>query len=551
MHTDFLTLTPTLSQRERGSCVKKKVDIMRAQFSGLLLALTVCLLAAGARAADSRPNIVIIMADDMGYSDLGCYGSEIRTPHVDRLAEGGLRFTQFYNTARCCPTRAALLTGLYSHQAGVGHMVRDDELPGYRGHLSERCVTIAEVLSTAGYRTLMSGKWHVGEKRPHWPVERGFDRSFGLISGGTNYFRLDPGRKMAIDSERYNPPAEGFYITDWISDHAAEMIRANGPREEPFFLYVAYTAPHWPLHALPEDIERYRGKYLDGWDALRERRLARMVELGLIEEHENLSPRHDDAPAWDDLSEEKKKDVDLKMAVYAAQIDRMDQGIGNILAALDETGERENTLVLFLCDNGGCAEEVDRGTPGVPPGGADSFLSYGLPWANASNTPFRLFKHWVHEGGISTPLVASWPAVIREPQITNQPGHVIDLMATCVDLAEAQYPASYQGRAITPLEGKSLRPIFEGKTREGHEAIFWEHEGNQAVRQGKWKLVSRYLSPWELYDLEADRAELNNLAALHSSRVEQMAERYGEWAQRAGVVPWREIRTIRRGARRP
>ena len=507
---------------------------------GLLFALTVS--AGSAWAAAPRPNIVIIMADDMGFSDVGCYGSEIHTPNIDRLAAGGVRFTQFYNTARCCPTRASLLTGLYPHQAGIGHMVGDYGHPGYRGFLSDRCVTIAEVLREAGYTTLMSGKWHVGEKRPHWPCDRGFERYFGLISGGSNYWRLDKGRQMAVDNTPYTPP-ETFYMTDAFADHAVQFIDAHGRGEKPFFLYLPFTSPHWPLHAHPQDIAKYTSKYMIGWDELRRRRHKRMIELGLVDARWRITPRDTQAKAWEDV--ENKADWDLKMAVYAAQIDRMDQGIGRIIAKLRELKIERNTLVLFLADNGGCAERIDRGKKGVPPGPADSFLSYGLPWANASNTPFRRYKHWVHEGGISTPLIAHWPDVIKPDQMTPQPGHLIDLMATCVDVAGATYPKARNGKPITPLEGKSLMPIFQGKTRKGHDAIYWEHEGNRAVRQGKWKLVSRHPGrharrpgPWELYDLEADRTELNNLAETHPEKVRQLAALYTAYAERAAVRPW-------------
>ncbi len=492
-----------------------------------------------------RPNIIIIMADDMGFSDIGCYGGEVRTPHLDRLAANGIRFTQFYNTARCCPTRASLLTGLYQHQAGIGHMVGDYGHPSYRGFLTDRCVTIAEVLRTAGYRTLMSGKWHVGEDRPHWPCDRGFDKYFGLISGASNFWRLDPGRKMAMDNTPWTPPTDGsFYMTDAFTDHAVEFIEAYGKQDKPFFLYVPYTAPHWPLHAWPEDIARYQGKYMGGWDELRKRRLKRMIELGIIDPRWELTPRDPAAKPWSEMP--NKEDWDLRMAVYAAQIDRMDQGIGKIVDAVGKQGLMDRTLILFLADNGGCAERIDRGKKGVPPGPADSFLSYNLPWANASNTPFRLYKHWVHEGGISTPLIAHWPAVIEPNQITHQPGHLIDLMATCVDLAGATYPATFNGKPITPMEGKSLAPIFRGKQRQGHEAIFWEHEGNRAVRQGKWKLVSRYVGrrwkghhgEWELYDMQADRTEMHDLAGSKPEKVRELVALYNAWTERAGVVPW-------------
>jgi arylsulfatase A-like enzyme len=519
--------------------------------SRLCLAALGCLVLAPRLGAEekkpARPNILIIMADDMGLSDLGCYGSEIATPNVDGLARKGVRFTQFYNTARCCPTRASLLTGLYPHQAGVGHMVGDYKRPGYRGRLNDRCVTIAEVLKPAGYRTYLSGKWHVGEQKGHWPYDRGFERSYALVSGGTNYFRLDPGRTLAIDDKPIKPP-EKWYITDAITDHAVKFLKDHGKSDKPFFLYLAYTAPHWPLHAHEADIKKYRGKYKKGWDALREERHARMKKMGIVEGKWALTARDAGVPAWEKAK--NKEDWDLRMAVYAAQIECMDRGIGQVLAQLKATGALENTLVMFLADNGGCAEIIDRGKKGEPAGGADSFLSYGVGWANASNTPFRLYKHWVHEGGISTPLVASWPAVIKKGAITHQPGHLIDLMATCLDVAGAKYPAKFNDKAITPLEGKSLRPIFEGKTRAGHDAIYWEHEGNRAVRQGKWKLVARFKQPWELYDLEADRTETRDLAKGRPERVKAMAGLYDKWAERANVVPWEKARPGKKGKKK-
>lgn len=499
------------------------------------------------RASRARANIVLIMADDMGFSDIGCYGGEIHTPNLDRLAAGGLRFTQFYNAARCCPTRASLLTGLYPHQAGIGHMVGNKGYPPYQGYLNERCVTIAEALKLGGYRTLMSGKWHVGENRPHWPTDRGFDKYFGLISGGANYFDITKTkakgvkRQMAIDDKPYTPPKEGFYITDAFSNNAVNLIDQYGQGGEPFFLYLPYTAPHWPLHARPEDIAKYEGKYLKGWDKLRKERRERMIKMGLISDKWQLSPR--DTTTWPWSDEKNKELLDLKMAVYAAQIERMDYGIGRVFDKIREIGARDNTLVLFLADNGGCAEGgpvgFDNRKNGLPPGGVDSYMSYGLSWANASNTPFRRYKHWVHEGGIATPLIAHWPAVIKNAgSLTHQPGHIIDIMATCLDAAGIEYPGTHKGGVLTPLEGKSLLPIFEGRRRKPHEAIYWEHEGNRAVRQGKWKLVSLHGKPWELYDLEADRTELSDLADKHPEKVEQLKVLYRSWAQRCGVLPW-------------
>ena len=504
-------------------------------------------LAAGAGAALSptaqgadRPDIIVIMADDLGFSDLGCFGSEIATPNLDRLAAGGMRLTQFYNTARCCPTRAALLTGLYSHQAGIGHMVNPRPLPGYQGYLNDRCVTIAEAMREGGYRTGMTGKWHVGEERPHWPTDRGFERYWGLISGASSYFAIDKGRGAALQDQPWSPPETGFYITDEIADRAAGHMDAFRRGTDPYFLYVAFTAPHWPLHALEEDVQRYEGKYMKGWDELRRERHRRMIDMGIVDRRWPLTPRDDDAPAWESVAD--KKDRDRRMAVYAAQIDRLDRGVGRILDQVKRSGREDNTLIMFLADNGGCAEEIDRGTKGARAGTPESYLSYGLPWANASNTPFRRYKHWVHEGGIASPFIARWPSVIKKTNtLTPQPGHLIDIMATCLDTGGVRYPETYKGKKITPLEGKSLRPIFEGKQRRGHDGIYWEHEGNRAVREGKWKLVSRFPGQWELYDLEADRTELKDLAAAEPQRVERMSAMYQKWADRAGVVPWDKL----------
>jgi arylsulfatase A-like enzyme len=300
-----------------------------------------------------RPNIIVIMADDMGFSDIGCYGSEIATPNLDRLARGGMRVAQFYNTARCCPTRAALMTGLYSHQAGIGHMIQETPHPSYRGFLNDRCVTIAEVMRAAGYRTAMAGKWHVGENRPHWPTDRGFERYFGLISGASNYFRLEGPRKMALDDKPYTPPSDGkFYMTDAFTDHALEFIDGFSS-QDPYFLYLAYTAPHWPLHALPEDIAKYRGKYKKGWDELRKTRHAKQIELGIVDRKWKVTERDAKVPTWE--NEKDQDDMDLRMAVYAAQIDRVDQNIGRLLKKLEEKKQLDNTLILFLADNGGCA----------------------------------------------------------------------------------------------------------------------------------------------------------------------------------------------------
>jgi arylsulfatase A-like enzyme len=508
---------------------------------------------------------MLIMVDDMGYSDIGCYGGEINTPNLDKLAANGLRFTQFYNTARCCPTRASLMTGLYPHQAGVGHMMSDSGLEGYRGDLNNRCVTIAEVFRQAGYSTYMTGKWHVTKQVGHWsgnekltskhnwPCQRGFDRFYGTIHGAGSFF--DP-ITLTRDNTPIEPETDTYYYTDAISDNTVRYINEH-KTGKPFFCYVAYTAPHWPLHALPADIERYKGRYDRGWDVLRAERLRRMVKMGFINPNWKLTARDPRVQPWEHAAD--KSWQAHRMEVYAAQIDRVDQGIGRIVSALKKTGRFDNTLILFLADNGGCAEEIGQkwgglhiprktrdgqpiqkgNNPLVMPGTEETYQSYGVPWANASNTPFRLYKHWVHEGGIATPLIVRWPMRIGDcGRLCHQPGHLIDIMATCIDVAGTEYPTSYNGRRIVPLEGKSLVPAFANKPIK-REAIYWEHEGNRAIRAGKWKLVARGKNgPWELYDLDADRTETNNLAAVYPDRAKQMAEMWQHWAQRACVLPW-------------
>lgn len=481
-----------------------------------------------------RPNIIIVMADDMGFSDIGCYGGEIETPNLNRLAANGMRFSQFYNTGRCCPTRASLLTGLYSHQAGIGHMTGNKGVPSYQGYLNDRCLTIAEALKPAGYRTLITGKWHVGSRPEQWPLKRGFDRFYGIPQGGGIYFRLKQGRQLILDNQSIQPP-EDWYVTDAFTDHAIKFIEESTTQKQPFFLYLAHIAPHWPLMAHDEDIKKYKNKYMIGWDKVRQQRYHRMVKMGLINKDWPMSKRDSTSIPWEE--EDRKEMMDLRMAVYAAQVDRIDQNIGKLMTALKKQGVERDTLVMFLSDNGGSPEGgrrgFSRGKKGAQVGTADSYVSYGLSWANASNTPFRRYKSWVHEGGISTPLIAHWPNGIQKQDWYRSPCHVIDLMPTCLDLAGASYPK----KGKTPLPGTSLTPAFRGKAIE-RDALYWEHEGNRAMRQGKWKIVAKHKSPWELYDLEADRTETKDLSKKHPERKKAMIAKYQSWTKSAGVRPW-------------
>jgi arylsulfatase A-like enzyme len=495
-----------------------------------------------------KPNIIVIMADDLGYSDIGCYGSEILTPNLDALAAKGAKFTQFYNAARCCPSRATLLTGVYPHQAGMGGMVtsaiknRAPETP-YQGWLSRNTVTVAEVLKKAGYQTYMSGKWHVGEERPDWPLQRGFDQYFGLISGATSYYRLLPGRLMLEGNEPY-PIPDDFYFTDAISKKAVDYIDvASG---KPFFLYVAYTAPHWPIHAPDEEIAKYRGKYLKGWDKLRQERYQKQQKIGLLPRNVSLSERDPSILAWEDAP--NKDEWDLKMAAYAAMVTRMDKGIGQIVAKLKATGQLDNTLIMFLSDNGACAEELggrarrDLGEAAyerslvTPPGKKGSYDAYGKEWANLGNVPFRLYKSYTNEGGTATPLIVHYPKLIGKAFQTDQVGHIMDIMPTCLELAGATYPATYEGHSIKPVEGKSLLPILGGKVRTPHDFIAWEHFENRAIREGNWKLVwSKEKKKWELYDLAKDRSEMHDLSATMPQKVQQLGTLYDGWATKVGV----------------
>jgi arylsulfatase A-like enzyme len=530
---------------------------------------------------DRRPNVVLILADDLGYSDLGSYGGEISTPNLDRLARNGLRFTQFYNAARCYPTRAALLTGLYPHRAGMGSGTTDQGLPGYRGHLAENTVTLAEVLRDAGYRTGMVGKWHVSntlaredeQEQLAWlshrrdfgpfspieqyPVHRGFDDFFGNIWGVVDFF--DPFSLVnGVDPVPAVPA--GYYHTDALSDSAVAYVDLYARDARPFFLYLAHTAPHWPLHALPEDIARYEDTYTNGWQSIRAARHRRMIESGIIAPGTEISPRVDPELSWPQ-NEDSLWDA-RAMAVHAAMVDRMDQGIGRLVRRLEELGELDNTLIFFLSDNGASPERPSQFGPGFDragstrdgrsvrfpvgkeiealPGPQTVHSGIGPRWANVANTPFRWWKARTHEGGIATPLIVHWPRglSVAPGSVTHQPGHVVDLMATIADAAGATYPAEFKGREISPLDGRSLVPVLRGETRAGHAALFWEHQGARAVRRGNWKLVSPSArAPWELYDLAVDRTELRDLSQSNSELVRELTRLWEEWAAASQVLP--------------
>ncbi|MEM9942068.1 MAG: arylsulfatase [Planctomycetota bacterium] len=534
------------------------------------------------------PNIILIMADDMGFSDIGCYGSEIETPVLDRLANNGVRFTQFYNTSRCCPTRAALLTGLYSHQAGIGLMTGDRGYDAYRGDLNRNCVTLAEALRPAGYRTYMAGKWHVtrhvspnGNKQ-NWPIQRGFDRFYGTITGAGSYFdpaTLCRGNKFVtpVNDKKYQPAS--YYYTDAINENAVTFIRDHfsDKTSRPFFLYVSYTSAHWPMHARPEEIEKYKGKYDAGFNKIRNQRYRKSIECGVIDSRWPIS---DADSNWD---KHKNREWDIRnMEVYAAMVDRMDQGIGWIVSEVKKHDALDNTIIIYLQDNGGCAEGYGRRSnqdkmkdadyqplgpeelqnkiwppmqtrdgrpvhcgPEVVAGAEDTFVAYGRAWANVSNTPFRGYKHDAFEGGISTPFIFHWPNGIpnsRQNTINHYPCHLIDVMPTLLQASGARYPKTIAGQNIKPVEGVNLIPALSGEPIERASPLGFEHHGNLALRDGKWKIVSAYRknqpTKWHLYNMETDRTELNDLSQENPELLRDLVAKWQSWADRVGVIQW-------------
>ncbi|WP_090378280.1 arylsulfatase [Dyadobacter sp. SG02] len=505
-----------------------------------------------AQGTSEKPNIVLILADDMGFSDLGSFGSEINTPNLDKLAHEGLRITQFYNSGRCCPSRAALLTGLYPHQAGVGDMVQDKGTPAYQGYLSKNSATIGQLLKTAGYNTIVSGKWHVGLVPSAWAVNRGFEQSFTMQNNGSSYFNSEPlyndGRTVTFqlngrEIQRYDTSR---YLTQAITDFAIQSIDRMKDQPNPFFLYLAYNAPHWPIQALPEDIARYKGKYLQGWDALREARYRKLVDLGIIQKEWKLSPRYEKATEWNVLSAAEKDQWDTRMAIYAAMIDRMDQCVGQVLDKLKSIGRDRNTLVIFVSDNGGSGDTVREWSyvteKNGEPGSVNSIDSYDPPWGNASNTPFKLFKKNAHEGGIASPFIAWFPGRVKANALSAQVSHITDIMPTLLELAGIRYPEIFGNEKLTPLAGSSLTPLFQNPQATQSKTIFWEHEGSRAVRKADWKLVAEINQPWELYDLKTDRSENHNLAGHYPQKVKELEKEYLEWAAKVGVVDWNTIK---------
>ncbi len=504
----------------------------------------ICFHGLDAQSAD-RPNIVLIMCDDMGFSDIGCYGGEVNTPNIDRLAREGMRFTQFYNNAKCTTTRASILTGLYPRF-------------GKPGHLRKNMVTLGEAMKLAGYQTSLSGKWHLLD--PNWvdsdsnddwmktfrkethPYYRGFDRYYGLLDGAANFF--DPSipdppykggrvRNFGKDDHAVTEFPNDYYFTDAVTDHAIESARIYSKSEDPFFIHITYTAPHYPLHAKPKDIQKYIGKFKMGWNQMRRDRWKRLQENGLANDSWNLSEGDSRAYDWDSANQDFE---DLRMAVYAAMIDNMDQNIGRLLHTLEALDELDNTLICFLSDNGGCSEEPGGRDPKKrTPGPKDDYVAVGPAWGWAQNAPFKRYKSWLHEGGITTPMIAWWPGKIPAGKIQRQPAHIIDFMPTFLELAESKYPKAFHGNSILPIEGLSMIPLFKDKCREPHDQLAWYWSGNKAIRQGDWKLVwDKDVKKWELYNIAEDRCEIQDLASQNPSKVKQMAKDYREWEQLVG-----------------
>jgi arylsulfatase A-like enzyme len=482
-----------------------------------LTLLATCLFFFATATAAERPNIVLIMADDLGFADLGCYGSEIETPNLDALAKHGLRFNQFYNTAKCHSSRICLLTGLYMFQAGNEAM--------------DKGVTIAEALQPAGYHTMMVGKWHLKDQ----PTDRGFNRYFGHLSGATNFFKGDD--SFRLDGQPFKVPEQDFYTTDANTDYAIRFLQDAKQQEQPFFLYMAYNAPHYPLQVKEADFRKYAERYQAGWDAVREQRYQKQRELGLLPANVALSPRPDDVKAWSELSAEQQRWEAERMAAFAGMFDCLDQNIGRLVDHLKQTGELDNTIIMFCSDNGACPFERTRGQE-FRPWDPQSYWTYDKGWAHVGNTPFRWYKQNQHEGGITSPMIVSWPGLQTSPgSVTDQPAHLIDFMATCVDLAGAEYPTNFANRSITALQGKSLLPIFAGQEREPHEWLYFQFGNNRAIRQGDHKLASAEGGPWELYDLSKDRSELKDRAKQQPEQAKELEELWYHVAETIEQAP--------------
>lgn len=511
----------------------------------IVIACFLLCITAISNAQQKQPNVIVILADDMGFSDIGCYGGEIPTPNLDALAKNGIRLTQFYQGARCCPTRASLLTGLYAHEAGVGFMTEAlHQNASYQGFINRNSVTLGEAMQQAGYFTIMAGKWHVGHKEDQRPSARGFMRSLNAAAGGF-YFSEDERAKLFLNGKPVTAqdglPAQ-WYSTDLWTNYSLQFIDEAKQQSKPFFLYLAHNAPHFPLQAPENEIAKFRGTYMKGWEQLRKERYQRQLKMGLIDKKYKLPPVNPLIPKWDTLSQTEKNRYDHMMAIYAAVVHHLDSSIGVLISGLKAKGLYENTIIMFLSDNGGNAEPgIDGIYRGTNPGLVNSVVHIGQGWAEVNNTPFWLYKHHTSEGGIATPFIFSWPAGIQQKlngTYNATVGHITDIMSTCLDAADSNYPTVYNGNNILPTSGISLLPLFTGHTITRTQPVFWEHEGNRAMRMGNYKITSQVKEPWRLYDLEKDRTELNDLAAVNPKLLQQMIEQYEAWYKRVNAQPY-------------
>lgn len=534
-----------------------------------LLLVTILLLPGYLFAGSSRPNIILILADDLGWGNIGCFGGPIETPNLDRMAADGARFSQFYTYPRCCPARAMLMTGLHPHEVGVGHMtfrrrgknpsVMEDRMkvpPAYRGWVRGTIPTLPEMLRSAGYGTYMAGKWHIGNNdTATWPTSRGFDKFYGFLDGTSEYYKP---ADLIRDTRKIQPEGERYYTTDAFTREAMGYIDGH-LREKPnspFFLYLAFNAPHFPMQAMPEDYAKYRGKFKAGWDVIREQTLERQKAMGLLPSNAVLSPRSGDmrrlgtqpgaVPAWEDIDAAQKDAMDAIMATYAAMVDRLDQNIGRLINHLRNTDQLDNTIICFLSDNGAEAESPPLGEFDAAKLGQYDMEGphyyYGRAWANVSNTPFREFKHFTYQGGVMSPLIIRWPKG-TSPKVrggfVREFTFLADIVETCLDYGGASRPAIIEGKPTPKMDGQSLRELLAGKKVASREPVCIEHEGNRLVREGKWKLVSYFEKQWELYDLESDPTEQRNLALENVDTTKRLAAAYDSWADRVGVIPWR------------
>ena len=492
-------------------------------YFNLLLSLFLVSYSFNSSDAENRPNIIIIMADDLGYADLGCYGGEIKTPVLDSLAKNGVRFSQFYNTAKCHSSRVDLLTGMYCGQAGAAKLSVGP--------------TIAEVLKPAGYKTIMVGKWHLDRE----PTDKGFEKYFGHLSGATNFFTGD--QTFRLNGKKYEVPQSGFYTTDAKTDYAIRFINETleDEKKKPFFLYLAYNAPHYPLHAPKEEVMKYRGKYKQGWNELRKQRYSRQIKMGLIQKDWALSPAPENVRQWESLSEKEKDWEDFRMAAYAGMVDRMDQGIGKLVKALKEKNIFDNTILMFCSDNGACPFERTQGAEKMP-WDSESYWTYDTGWAHAGNTPFRWYKQNQHEGGISSPLIVHWPKGIKleKGSISDRVGHLVDFMPTCLELADAKYT----GEGKAKLMGKSFVSTLKKQPDESHDFLYFHFGNNRAIRKGKWKVVSARGGPWELYDMDKDRTELHDLSKTQPVLTKELAALWYQFAKNSDNLSQKQRRPV-------